>query len=94
MEKVTVTLAGKPGSFYFQPNGLMHRGAPPLSVEVVPDSGAGELTGLSGHMTIEMKDGAHHYVFDYTLPPGDSDAFHPRDEFTLAQPNRPRNSGA
>lgn len=68
MEKVTATLAGKSGSFYFQHNGLMNRGAPFLTIEVVPDSGDGDLKGLSGNMTIEKKDGAHNYLFNYTLP--------------------------
>jgi len=49
----------------------MNRGTPHLSIEVVPDSGDGDLTGLAGKMTIEKKDGVHHYVFDYTLPTSD-----------------------
>ena len=35
---------------------------------VVPDSGTGELTGLSGKMQIVIDAGKHSYVFDYTLP--------------------------
>ena len=45
----------------------MTRGAPQLTVTVVPDSGTGELVGLAGKMTINIADGKHSYEFDYTL---------------------------
>ena len=45
----------------------MNRGAPQLSVTVVPDSGTGELEGLTGKMTIKIADGKHSYEFEYTL---------------------------
>src|SRR4051812_29405451 len=48
LEYVDATLAGRSGTFVLQHNGLMARGAPTLSVVVVPDSGTGELRGLSG----------------------------------------------
>jgi hypothetical protein len=34
---------------------------------VVPDSGTGELTGLSGAMTIIITDGKHSYEFEYAV---------------------------
>jgi hypothetical protein len=34
----------------------------------VPDSGTGELVGLAGTMQIDIADGKHSYVFEYTLP--------------------------
>jgi hypothetical protein len=34
----------------------------------VPDSGTGELMGLTGAMTIELTSGKHYYHFDYFLP--------------------------
>jgi hypothetical protein len=37
-------------------------------VTVVPDSGTGELEGLTGTMNIIIADGKHAYEFDYTLP--------------------------
>ena len=67
MEKVTGTLAGKRGSFMLQHTGIMNRGAPTLTITVVPDSGTGELQGLSGRMTIEITDDQHFYGFDYSL---------------------------
>jgi hypothetical protein len=45
----------------------MSRGVPQLAVEVVPDSGTGELTGLAGAMTITITDGEHLHDFQYTL---------------------------
>lgn len=47
-----------------QHSGLMNRGAPTL---VVPDSGTGELEGLSGSMQILVEGGKHAYVFDDQL---------------------------
>lgn len=68
LEQVTGSLHGRTGTFYLQHSGTMDRGAPALSVTVVPDSGTGELTGLTGRMNIIIEAGAHRYEFDYTLP--------------------------
>lgn len=68
IERVTGTLQGRTGSFVLQHSGAMNRGAPTLSVTVVPDSGTGELEGISGHMQIDIRDGQHFYSFEYTLP--------------------------
>lgn len=68
MERVTGALAGHQGTFALQHTGTMMRGAPELSVSVVPDSGTGELAGLSGKMTIKIADGKHFYEFEYVLP--------------------------
>jgi hypothetical protein len=70
IERVTGRLNGRAGSFTLQHSGTMTRGQPELSVSVVPDSGAGELVGLAGRMTIDIVDGKHFYAFDYTLTPG------------------------
>lgn len=67
IERVTGTLAWRRGSFILQHYGLMDRGAPQLTITVVPDSGTDELTGLMGTMTIHIADGAHSYAFEYTL---------------------------
>jgi hypothetical protein len=68
LEQVTGTLHGRTGTFYLQHSGTMNRGAPQLSVTVVPDSGTGELEGLAGTMNIIIADGKHSYELDYTLP--------------------------
>lgn len=67
IERVTGTLHGRSGRFVLQHNGIMTRGAPQLTIIVVPDSGTDELTGLAGRMTIEIDKGAHSYGFEYTL---------------------------
>jgi hypothetical protein len=70
MERVTGTLKGRSGSFVLQHSGTMTRGEPQLSITVVPDSGSGQLAGLTGKMTIIIAAGKHSYEFDYTLPAG------------------------
>jgi hypothetical protein len=66
IERLTGRLHGKSGTFVLQHSGTMTRGAPQLSITVVPDSGTGELTGLVGKMTIEIANGKHSYEFEYT----------------------------
>lgn len=67
IEEVSGTLAGRRGTFVLQHHGLMNRGAPQLMVTVVPDSGTEELTGLTGTMTIDIRDGKHFYRLEYAL---------------------------
>jgi hypothetical protein len=68
IERVTGTLQGRAGSFVLQHSGTLTRGEPQQSIAVVPDSGAGQLLGLTGRMTIIIAAGKHSYEFDYTLP--------------------------
>ena len=67
LERVNGKLAGRSGNFVLVHYGVMNRGAPSLRLEVAPDSGTGELVGLSGQMQIEIKDGQHFYRFEYQL---------------------------
>ena len=67
IEQVTGTLGDKKGSFVLQHFGTMDQGKDSLILEVVPDSGSGELQGLSGKMSITITDGVHHYEFEYHL---------------------------
>jgi hypothetical protein len=68
IDQVTGALEGRKGSFVLQHSGSMKRGAPSLSVMVVPDSGTGELTGITGTLGINIVDGKHFYDFLYSLP--------------------------
>lgn len=68
LERVTGSLDGKSGSFVLQHSGTMTRGAAQLTITVVPDSGTGELSGITGSMAIEITDGRHYYDFTYSLP--------------------------
>ena len=74
LERVTGTLQGRTGTFAFQHHATLTRGAPILSIVVVPDSGSGELTGISGTMDIRLENGQHYYDFDYSLEPAPSAA--------------------
>lgn len=65
IEQVNGTLSGKKGSFVLQHFGTMQHGTNRLILEVVPDSGSGELVGISGCMNINVVDGQHFYDFDY-----------------------------
>ena len=69
IETFTGTLKGKAGSFALHHTGVMTKNSPSLSINVVPDSGTGELTGIAGKMNIIIApDGKHSYDFEYTLP--------------------------
>jgi hypothetical protein len=68
IERVTGSLQGRSGSFVLQHHGLMDRGAQQLTITVVPDSGTGELVGLSGTLQIKIANGKHLYEFEYSLP--------------------------
>jgi len=68
MERVSGSLNGRTGTFILQHNATMNRGVPQLNIVVVPDSGTGQLTGLSGSMNIQIAAGKHSYEFAYSLP--------------------------
>lgn len=68
IEQVVGSLEGKQGSFVLQHYGVMELGAERLTLEVIPDSGAGQLVDLSGQMNIYIEDGNHFYEFEYQLP--------------------------
>ena len=68
IDHITGTLQGRKGSFVLQHSGSMKRGAPTLSVMVVPDSGTGELEGLTGTLSINIVEGKHFYDFLYSFP--------------------------
>jgi hypothetical protein len=70
IERVHGTLNGRSGSFVLQHSGTMTRGAPQLTITVVPDSGTGELAGLAGRMAIQIEGGNHSYDFEYILGDG------------------------
>jgi len=68
IERVSGALRGRRGSFALQHSGTMALGVQRLSITVVPDSGAEQLSGIDGSLTIEIVDGQHFYQFDYSLP--------------------------
>jgi hypothetical protein len=67
MEQVSGTLLGRTGTFALQHTGTMNRGEQELLITVVPDSGTGELAGLTGTMTIVIEGGKHEYDLAFSL---------------------------
>jgi hypothetical protein len=45
----------------------MNRGEAEMHIVVVPDTGTGELAGISGSMTVKIEGVQHYYYFDYSL---------------------------
>jgi len=68
LERVTGKLKGRSGAFVLQHSATMSRGEPESAITVVPDSGSGELRGISGRMNIVVAaDGSHTYEFDFRI---------------------------
>ncbi len=69
IEQVSGNLSGRKGSFVVQHFATMAHGNESQTLEIVPDSGTGDLVGLSGTMQIVVDDdGQHGYVLEYELP--------------------------
>jgi hypothetical protein len=71
LEKMTVKVDGKSGTFLFRHGATMMMSDPSsavLDVMVVPQSGTGELVGLEGKLAITIDKSGHSYDFAYTLP--------------------------
>jgi hypothetical protein len=68
MEAITGVLQGRQGSFVAQHFGTMADGKQQLSIVIVPHSGTGQLTGISGTLAIRIENGQHFYDIDYSLP--------------------------
>jgi hypothetical protein len=69
IEKVIGSLDGREGTFMLMHSAVMNRGTPEdWQIRVIPDSGTGELAGISGKLTIEISGGKHSYDFAYELP--------------------------
>ena len=65
IEHFTGSVGGKSGSFVLQHHGLMEKGEAALTVTIVPDSGTGELAGISGTLEIDNDEEKHSYVLEY-----------------------------
>ncbi len=66
IEQVVGSVCGKSGSFVLQHFGTMADGDDKLILEVVPNSGTGDLVGLTGEMQINRVQDQHYYIFDYS----------------------------
>lgn len=67
LEDFTGSLGDKSGGFSLYHVGMMQAGTNELSIKVVPDSGTGGFTGISGSLEIDIKDGVHYYHFEYSF---------------------------
>jgi hypothetical protein len=70
MERVNGALDGHAGSFALVHRGLMDQGAQDLVITIVPGSGTGALTGITGVFHLAIEDGQHRYDLEYLLPQG------------------------
>ena len=57
MEHFKGSVSGKSGSFVLQHSGVMNKGDAQLTVTIVPDSGTGDLAGISGTLESDQVDG-------------------------------------
>lgn len=67
-ERVVGTLDGKTGSFALVHRGSMRGKDMSMSIDIVPDSGAGALKGITGRLIITVVEGKHLYELEYALP--------------------------
>ena len=70
LEQFTGTVGGRKGSFLMHHTGIMTRGEPHLAISIVPDSGSGELRGITGTLDIVITEGKHSYDLTYTIADG------------------------
>jgi len=68
IERFRGRLRGEPGSFLLQHFGVLDRGTPRQTVEVIPDSGTDALSGLTGRMRSRSVEEPHAFEFEYVLP--------------------------
>ena len=68
IETVRGRLGEQEGSFALQQFGSMHDGSQTLHYEVVPGSGTGQLTGITGTLYLDIdEDGTHRFKLHYDL---------------------------
>jgi len=67
IEEFVGSVDGKSGAFTLVHKGYMDAESQSLEVEILSGSGSGELTGISGAMTISQTSGGHSYELSYRL---------------------------
>lgn len=68
IEQIKGSLEGRKGSFVVQHFGIKTPESSELRIEILPGSGAEELEGIAGTLTIRMEGRQHFYELDYALP--------------------------
>lgn len=68
IERFTGSLDGLSGSFVLAHSAVMGGGSGDMTVRIVPDSGTGKLTGITGTLRIDKAaDGTHSYHLEYEV---------------------------
>lgn len=67
IEEFSGTVNGRSGAFTLLHKGFMTPQSEVLEVDILDGSGSGELTNISGSMTIVVDDGNHLYELTYSL---------------------------
>lgn len=68
IDRVAGTLHGKRGSFLIAHRGIRNAEGQQLEIVIVPGSGTGQLTGITGTVGIEIVEKKHFYTIDYEIP--------------------------
>jgi len=68
IDRVTGTLHDRSGSFLMAHRGIRNSDGQELSIVIVPGSGTGQLTGITGTIGIDIVEKKHFYTIDYELP--------------------------
>ena len=67
IDRVAGTLHGKGGSFLMAHRGIRNAEGQSLDVAIVPGSGTGQLTGITGTIGIDIVEKKHFYRVEYEL---------------------------
>jgi len=67
IDRVTGTLHGRSGSFLMAHRGVRNADGQELSIVIVPGSGTGQLTGITGTVGIEIAGKEHFYSVEYEM---------------------------
>jgi Protein of unknown function (DUF3224) len=67
IDRVIGTLNGRSGSFLIAHRGIRNADGQELSIVIVPGSGTGQLTGITGTVGIEIVGKAHSYSIEYEM---------------------------
>ena len=68
IDRVTGTLHGRSGSFLIAHRGIRNADGQELSIVIVPGTGTGQLTGITGSLGIEIVGKEHFYSVEYEVP--------------------------
>lgn len=68
LERIEGTLEGRQGSFVATHKAVASSSGRSLSIEIVPGTGTGQLSGLEGTIEVDIVDGKHFYTMHFVLP--------------------------